>query len=774
MTNPEGEYQLISLVLDEQGKPDLRCVSDDLTLYEAMRLARSGQAGRGELLFAGHPEQFALWLDTHTGDDSGWSAPQRERLEAIVTVWLHEQRSLGSLRLSDVTAGQRHFSTCVDAMPACLVDYLRPSAPPWVEFADEPCLPDCELLLAQASAHSMLGLLRDHGDQQSLMTWMRGIQSARTLARAGVPLFGCLDEATLAARNLRFAAWWYGNWCLIGTHAVCPVHMVSVDAYGRLSVRTCLTDGASAWSFEVMLNAWDRPVDPVFDVHGNEHELKPLDIPGPAGAMVASMVLHGLGPDKRSGRPPAGLLADLIVALREARFPLRRGLLASLESAPLAQAQHMAHYHYMLGDGLAENRRNRAQAIKIVPLLLDDVASGRASATSVAIDTGTRLYPAIAQDLGVPVWVARRLPAIGLQAWHAAGRNRQGAAKHIAGLIELSGPQAPRADLPAVCALHQIWRACGWLMTNGRKTTDLIRRQLMHMAAKEAAKTGWTSVQAIMGVSLLPTAEGRGGGITCDPDAGTDWVEYLAWLLDAIELVNSAKMDISDPRLYLTFQTRSMAALAELLRGLTLSDLLRLARRWRAALAARDGALMSVGSETGPGDAAILFTPCILPVSGFRIEQLLAAADLHAEGTAMQHCAATYAARAAIGRSLIVRLQHPQDGTRATLEFRHETPPQRQWTLVQVSAYRNGRPDEATLMAADECLQHLNDVSSRIDPDWLKPYIAGAGQFDFDPFADGVVAVMLDAASDHRIVPGATPGGMVRRLRQAFDVVAMP
>jgi len=260
-----------------------------------------------------------------------------------------------------------------------------------------------------------------------------------------------------------------------------------------------------------------------------------------------------------------------------------------------------------------------------------------------------------------------------------------------------------------------------------------------------------------MGVSLRPPTGGRGGGITCDPDAGADWVEYLAWLLDAIELVNNAKMDISHPRLYLTYQTRSMVALAELLRGLTLSDLPRLARRWRAALAARDGALMSVASETGPGDAAILFTPCILPLSGFRIEQLLAAADLHAEGTAMQHCAATYAARAASGHSLIVRLQHPQDGTRATLEFRHELPPHGHWTLVQVSAYRNGRPDEATLMAADECLQHVNDVSSRIDPNWLKPYILAAGQFDFDRYTEGVLAVMLDAASDHRFVPGATP-----------------
>lgn len=758
----------MSLTLDDAGQPSLRCVADDLTLHDAMQLARSGQAASGELLFAGHPDQFALWLDTHTGEDSGWSAPQRERFEGIVSVWLHVQRSRGWLRLSDVTAGERLRDGCVDALPACLLDYLRPSAPPRVGRADEPGRQDSANLLAQASAHSMLGLLRDRGDRRALLEWMRAIPTARTLARVTVPLFDCLDQAGLAARNLRFAAWWLGPWCLIGRHAVCPVHMVSVNAYGRLSARTCLTDGASAWSFEAMWNAWDRPVDPVFDVHRNEDALKPLDMPGSAGAMVASMVLHGFGPETRSARPPAGLLADLVTALREARFPLRCGLLASLESEPLAWAQHMGHYHYLLGDGVAERRRNRTQAIRLAPLLLDDLASGRALATRVAIDIGARLYPAIARDLGVPVWVARRLPVIGLPAWQAAGWNPRRAAQHIASLIESCGPQAPPADLAALCALKQIWRVCGWLMTDGRKTTDLMRRQLLHMAGWEAAGRGWKSVQAIMGVSMHPAAGGRGGSITCDPDAGTDWLEYLAWLLQAIQLVNHAKVDASDPGLYLP---RSMAALAELLRGLTLSDLPRLARRWRAALATRDGAQLPGASATGADDPAILFAPCILPASGCRIEQLLTAHELHAEGTAMQHCVATYAARAASGRSLIVRLHHPQNGTRATLELCCTLSPMEPWALVQVSAYRSGHPDAATCMAANECLQHLNHVSQQVDPACLQPYLTAAAQVDLDPYSEGVLAFLQDPASEHRFVPGATAGGVMWRLQQVFDAV---
>ena len=768
MTSPSGAYRRMSLTLDDAGQPSLRCMADDLTLYDAMQLARSGQAARGELLFAGHPDQFALWLDTHTGEDSGWSTPQGERFEATVTVWLHLQRSLGLLRLSDMTAGEHLRDGCVDALPACLIDYLQPSAPPWVERADEAGRPDGVSLLAHASAHSVLGLLRGRGDRHAVLAWMRGIRRARTLARVTVPLFDWLDQA-LTARDLRFAAWWHGNGCLIGRHAVCPVHMVSVNAYGRLSARTCLTDGASAWSFEAMWNAWDRPVDPVFDVHRNEDALKPLDMPGPACTMVASMVLHGLGSDTRSARPPASLLAALVTALREARFPLRCGLLASLESEPLAWAQHMGHYHYLLGDGVAERRRNRTQAIRLAPLLLDDLASGRAPASRLAIDMGNRLYPAIARDLGVPVWVIRRLPVIGGQAWQAAGRNPQGAAKHIAGLIEPCGPQAPHADLAALRALNQIWRAGGWLMTNGRKTTDLIRRQLLHMAGKEAAKRGWESVQAIMGVSMRAADGDQDDGITCDPDAGTDWVEYLAWLLQAIQLVNQAKMDLSDPEQYLAYLTRSMAALAELLRGLTLSDLPRLARRWRAALAAREEVQQAVASANGTGDAAILFAPCMLPVSGCLIEQLLAAPDLHAEGTAMQHCVATYAARIASRRSLIVRLQHPQNGMRATLEFRCTLSPMAPWALVQVSAYCNSAPDAATCAAANECLQHVNHVSQQVDPSCLQPYITAAARVDLAPYSEGVLAFLQDPASEHRCVPGAFAGGVVPRLQQVFD-----
>jgi len=433
----------------------------------------------------------------------------------------------------------------------------------------------------------------------------------------------------------------------------------------------------------------------------------------------------------------------------------------------------VGHHHYLLGDGVAEHRRNRAQAISIVPLLLDDLAGGRAPATRLAIDTGSRLHPAIARDLAVPVWAARRLPVIELQAWQAAGRNPQGAAKHIAGLIELCGPQAPHADLPALCALNQIWRVGGWLMTNGRKTTDLIRRQLMHMAGTEAVRRGWKSVQAIMGVSRRAADGEQNGSITCDPDAGTDWAEYLAWLLDAIELVNHAKMDISDPGLCLIYQTRSMAALAELLRGLTLADLPRLSRRWRATLAASDAAHRRVASAAGPGDAAILFAPCILPISGCRIEQLLAAEDLHAEGAAMQHCAATYASRAACGRSLIVRLQHPQNGTRATLELHCALSPPEPWALVQVSTYRNGRPDAATLIAADECHHHLNHLSRQIAPARLQPYIAAAAQVDLEPCSERALALLQDPAIEHRVVPGAAAGGVVRRLQQVFDAVSV-
>ena len=520
------------------------------------------------------------------------------------------------------------------------------------------------------------------------------------------------------------------------------------------------------------MNACYRPLDPVFDMHRNKDAPKPLDMPGPAATMPASMVLHGIEPGTRSARPPASLLADRDTALREARYRLRCGLLASLENEPLAEATHMRHCHYLLGDGVAERRRNRVQAISIAPLLLDDVVSGRAPATRVAIDTGTRLYPAIARDLCVPVWVARRLPVIRLQAWQAAGRNPQGAAKRIAGLIESCGPEAPPADLAALCALNQIWRVGGWLTTNSGKTTDLIRRQLMHMAGKEAARRGWESVQAIMGVSLSPTAGGRGGDITCAADGGSAWVEYLAWLLHAIQLVNQAKMDISDPELYLTYLGRSMAALVELLRGLTLSDLPRLARRWRAALAARDGALQPVASAAGPGDAAILFAPCVLPTSGCRIEQLLTAEDLHSEGTAMQHCAATYAARAASGRSLIVRLRHLQRGARATLEFRCEPFSQVSWVLVQISTYRNGRPDAATLHAADECHGYLNHLSQQIAPACLQPYIAAAAQVDLDPCSKSVLALLQDSPIEQRFVPRVAAGGVMRRLHEVFDAAS--
>ena len=76
-------------------------------------------------------------------------------------------------------------------------------------------------------------------------------------------------------------------------------------------------------------------------------------------------------------------------------------------------------------------------------------------------------------------------------------------------------------------------------------------------------------------------------------------------------------------------------------------------------------------------------------------------------------------------------------------------------------------------MAANECLQHLNHVSQQGDPTRLQPYIAAAAQVDLDPYSERVLALLQDPASEHRFVPGAVAGGVVRRLQQVFDAVSV-
>jgi hypothetical protein len=273
--------------------------------------------------------------------------------------------------------------------------------------------------------------------------------------------------------------------------------------------------------------------------------------------------------------------------------------------------------------------------------------------------------------------------------------------------------------------------------------------------------------------------------------ARRDLHDYLAYVLKAIESVSQSELVCyyGDPG---RLSARTSSALVELMKGLTLSDLQRLVLRWHEAFRYLDGTelerqlsmALNRGIEiprhsvaTAPTRETVepIFSPTALPRSGYHVEQLVELEDLHREGIEMQHCVVSYAGRAARGQCLLVRLRHPVGIKRATLEFRFVvTMAGGKWQLEQAKARKNQNPDQETTVAAAECLQYLNQVSSHLAPERLAPFVVVPGS-DSAGYPDFVVLeALLDSNLGRRWLPGPSAMNLRERLHLAFGTSSMP
>jgi hypothetical protein len=787
MASATRDHRLILLKLNSDGAPELRCVASDLSLEESMRIVRSGLARPRDVLIAGHPEQFALWLDTHTREDNGWNDQDRGDLESAITVWLHALRSCGALAFVGMIVGTTiTVDRCYDHAPPLLFRYLR-GLPPVID--DVEFQSTLMGTVQDAETNSTLGLLRDRVDTSRLTDWIRRVGYPQQLTCLRMPLFGLATVTELEAMHLRYAAWWWGEWRLMGAYPVCSVRVVGVDPSGRLVTATCVTLGMTPWSTETMWAALSNQIDPVFDAHRDVTKADPLNMPGQMDRSWHAMFRYQLQPIIGIHAFSRDFHRAIESALQEARLPLRIGLLESLDMESLDLACDMRQYNYLLGEGAADLKRNRSQAARIVPLLLDELTTGKAPNSRQAIDDGTPLFAAMAQDLGVPAWVAKRLPAVRLSVWHAVGFASCRAPVELARLIEQCGAAAPQLDLPAISALQQLLKT-GRDLATGPEARELLRQLVLGMAGREAARAGWRSVLSIMGMTRyidmtrpIEFADGT--------EARRDLHDYLAYVLEAIKSANHVKLAryYDDAR---CLSARTSAALVQLMKGLALSDLQRLVLRWHEALRHLDGTavqrrldlalrggthlgLHPPTTEVAQGAVELILPPCVLSRSGYHIEQLVHMEDLRREGSEMQHCVLTYAGRVAGGQCLLVRLRHPGGLKRATLEFRYVlTMEGGKWQLEQAKARKNHKPDPETAIAAVECLQFLNRLSSELAPERLAPYAIAprSASTGYPEFA--VLEALMDSKRGRRWLPGPSSVDIRERLRQAFDASAMP
>lgn len=774
------DYRLMSLQLGDDGIAFVNCIASDLALDEAVRFVRNGLAATREVLFAGHPSQFALWLDVQAGESNGWNTERRLSLEDTATIWLHTLRTCGALAFNSLSSGNStrigHFYGCI---PPLLLNYLHGQRPD-VDFFMGSF--DPEEMTSNANVDSALGLLRENVDAHCFSAWLREVKDEQRLEWLLLPLFGQATYAELAQMNLRFAAWWRGAARRIGSYLVCPVHMVAVDRAGRLTFVSCESMGLTSWSTEAMWAVLSNTTDPLFAPYRNVAKASPLQMPGRMDGLWACKFQQDLHSAGGTQVFPRSFRMAIESASRAARFSMRVELLSSLDMEAFELAYDMQQYNFLTGDAAVEAKRNRCQAARIVPLLVGELAAGSAPKSRQAIDQGSPLFPAVAEDLSVAVWVAKRLPAMKQHEWYAAGLECFCDVRDLAFLIEQCGPAAPRLDLSAILALQSLLRLSREL-TVGSVAQGLLRQLLLGMASREAVRAGWPSVSCILG---MPSHIGIPAKFGDRADARQALHDYLDFVIAAIRSVNQNKLALwqDEPQ---GISTRMTLALVQLMKGLTLSDLQRQVSRWHGALKDLDGTTLrgrlnsasiagddvkqiSADDRFRYGDVGPLFEHHVLPRSGCHIDQLLGMEDLWREGVEMQHCVLSYAPRAARRQSLIVRLRHPGGIKRATLELRYVVNPGGgKWNIEQAKALCNQKPDVEISLAVDECIQYINHITNQLPPARLAPYAMAASLESSSYPAFVLLETFMDTKRGRRWIPGNSSMSSRARLERAFE-----
>lgn len=593
------------------------------------------------------------------------------------------------------------------------------------------------------------------------------------------PLFGAASPGNCQIRGLTFAGWWFGDWRRINGWTVATLHTIAIDDAGRVRYRRCMLQQPTDISEARLWQILDSEIDPVLS--GQDDPTRWMPFRPPVSLRVAaSHLLHmptcvhrSINTDRVRSQCaiPAGTVAS--------RY-FHAALLAAMDMEVLPHAHSLTIYHHVLGTREASGivRRNRRQALASMPLIIGDVAEGRAQETARAIDLGLPLFPAIQKDYAVPAWVARRLPRISLQQWRFHGFDSATAPKQALQLIQWCGENAPHLRpeefLQLLRRLHRPSAHEDECLDKPEGAGKTLRTSfLFGMLGREAARCGWARTLALVSASVAKEP------LVAELSVEEGWMDslgdYLRFLMKAIFAANEERLTYCahDQRLLIE---RLGIVLKRLLHSQSLPQCLRLMTAWHLALGHTQLTSSSPRMLTsGAANILRIMGPCSLIGSRYRVEQLLTPIELQQEGLAMQHCVASYADDALHARCLILSIHHPDTRCRATLRFHLDNQRGQSWTWVldEAKSERNRPPGPATVVAIDECVALLNlhlvgDVSIAEQRYRNASVCAGSG---FDD--DAVVTALVHSPHECRWLPGARACGPIPRLRRAYDDVLL-
>lgn len=671
---PLNHFQLLELQASPTGQVWLRALATGLRQGQAVGMAQRALPGE-PVLVVGSPNTRSTVVtlparvqDLRLGDPKA--------LANRVDQWFGWLRAHGVLRLRELEVdgiGQpvparwlRDPLVC-----ACLGIVLSPTpdgGPDQVPGDDE--------WLALAPRHSVAGLLRDAKLSGALRQWLEYLPGPHR-EPLQVPLFHMHEDL---AGPLRIG-WWSlrhrGHAFMLG-----EATWLRVDSTGWIEPALRPIDRAGEpWPLAQFAGL--REPDVSFRLRLNPM-LDRLFHRLPAAAehclAVAAHDAKRAGIDAETADADRQLLTQHLAGLLPAKFTSMTSRLLQRAWPVGGAAPTLRRSRYLHAEGDPLRRQRRLQLGEMAPALALHIADGLCPTASTAVDMARPLLAPLATDWKVPVWAARRTVALLREVPSLKGTGVDDA-EELAQCITALGPHAPElapADLPLIAELRDLVPV-EFEGPHGFAT--------LRAGGREAAVSGWDGVRAV----LQPFEDGDGP------------YELLFWW-------DTMRANVADVLARHHGRDACDAAavdsvLAMWLRDTTLSDSLRLARRWQAMFMGHDARLFAVDDIKAPS----LFGELTLPGARIEVQPLTCWKDLQNESRQMRNCIASFHITVMTGEVLVASLRCPATEARVTAAF--GISPEGVWKVSEASGPGNRpiAPDGAMPAALSELVALLND-----------------------------------------------------------------
>ena len=678
-----------------------RGIGCQLTQSQAHTQVREADAGPCKAVACGSPHVLTLSVGLHAPS----AGPRVSRLAGWLTDYLMGLRARGQLSLGELQPEAAVPLGWVARLPRPLARYFEGFEVVWSEdFEDFPEMDqrrrDAADMMEQVQPMSVAGLLRTTRSWRPFLDWVasrvasdrvdvlrRSLLGVRqwneeerppaSVAPSRSGLATCTmdpDRELMREVGCRvlFRTVWCGGPYRLGA-GFPAIALLVTENRSVMPVPYWMYASEDETGALLELLRVDRR-DPVFRAMARNGAVSlatfPIQELTRLGATLWRWAASGPGP-----APPRPIVGDLVDALHSKVTRLRSALVAALDPDALEVSPSLQGYNYLVAAGDETLQHRRRQAHRVAPLLLPRLVTERLPKVAAAIDSASPLWPAVAEDCGVPLWCARRLRGLALNrdAVPWAARSDPG---RVLKLIWLLGPEAPiNGDfldhLPDLVHL-----------LDPAHPDSVLVRILAPMLARDAARQGW-------GVAAQVAASTLVGGITVDV---AEPLQLLVQRVDHLGPPEPRAVEIED-------------VVKRLLQRRSLTDLLRLMGVLSDGQTHRSS---MVGSDNGDRPlVSRLFTPATFGDPPYEARHLVTASELQTEGAEMNHCAGSLVGQVA-NHSCVVVAFKATSGSRCTVEYRPGL--DKTWWVYQAR-----RPGNARVAEDDPVQDAIRSVGERLD-----------------------------------------------------------